>query len=402
MAKYLKPGARIARYRILEPLDSGAEGTAYLAASTTGERIVLKQHRYSVKDSDHTTGAERVRRLQFLVGKRHPCVCEILEIFEHDGLLYEAMEYVEGDSLEVVMAEYERVPLNLIASVVHDILAGLDWLHTLGVVHRDVKPANVIVWKDTDECYHAKLIDLGIALHCEMPRLTRRTFGVGTYEYAPREIIFTDFDVDGRADLHSVGAILFEALTGRLPFVESAGEDLFKRILKPLRPSIREIVPEISAKLDEYVQRLMALEPKDRPSSARQAWAELEAILDAETGYDTATMVPPEPVYCTDDSLGVSAACDMELPCLQVTSGSLKGTSIPVPRGGVTLGRSLINPGDPLISRFHVRAKAKKEGIFLRDLRSHNGLIYKERRLRKAFLRPGDEVRVGATVLRLS
>lgn len=388
MGVRLTPGTEIASYRILDFIASGGEGDVYNAVTPEGRPVVLKQLRESVSGPDGEVHAERARRVGRLVGAHHSCVCEILDVFAHRDLMYVVTERVEGDTLERLLLASGPMPLEVFALILEDLLAGLGWLHARGFVHRDVKPGNIMVRAEAGR-YRAALIDLSIVFDRRLPRLTRKALGPGTYEYAPKEIIFReDEDIDGRADLYSAGATMFHALTGHLPFDASSCEALLKLCLSPERPSLRVHVPELSPTVDRYVQRLMALRATDRPASAEAAWAEFESLVGPAPSARRAPTRHPAPPATVAAGHG-----------LRIESGSLAGVLLAVPRNGLTLGRSLVNPEDNAISRFHVRAAARDRGIRLRDLGSRNGLIVRDRRRRRAFLRPGERLVLGETSL---
>ena len=392
MGVRLKSGTRIESYRICRHMATGGEGDIYEALAPKGRTVVLKQHRESVSSPNGAVDAERTMRLRSLQGEKHPNVCEILDVFEHRDLLYVAMEYVDGESLEQIITEHGRLSIAQFRPVLRDILSGLDWLHGQGWVHRDIKPANIIGREEAGGEYCATIVDLCIALQMHLARVTHKSVMMGTFEYAPVEVILGgDREVNARADLYSVGTTMFHAVTGRLPFPEPAGDALLKQIACPERPSMREVVAEIPAPVDRYVQRMMALHPEDRPGSTQEAWRMFEHAVSGSPEYGAPVFPALKPP---------AARRWPSTPHLLIGSGGFEGKTIPVPREGVTLGRAQLNPGDHAISRFHVRAAAKRTGIILRDLGSRNGLVTEGRRVRRALLHPGSQVLVGATVLK--
>ena len=389
MGRFLPSGTVINGYEIREHIGTGGEGFVFSAESPRGDTVVLKQHKESASDPRWKTEIERVWRLQRLVGKHDDNVCDIYEVFEYEDLVYVAMERVVGESLESLSIP-GPLTLGELAPILLHVLGGLGWLHGEDIVHRDVKPGNIVVPTDKSDGCEAKLIDFSIALHRGLARLSRKCFGAGTYEYAPLEVsLAKDAEIDGRADLHSVGATAFHAITGRLPFEEPPGDALFRRLASPARPSARDINPAIPESVDHYIQRLMAFHVDDRPATADQARAELEDIL-AKLPHEALSRSPHI----------VFPASGRASRFLVVESGAMAGTSIPVPRRGITLGRHALNPADSLISRSHFRAKATRKGVVLRDVGSSNGLIKGTRRLRTVWLSLGETIGVGATTLK--
>ncbi len=385
MAVRLSAGHVIGSYTVVDYLAGGGEGDAYLAQDAKGETAILKQHNFSVSDPLSHTALERVDRLRVLVGQRLPHVCEIRACFVQDDLYYVVMERVEGEALDKRLLHAGPMTPSDACALAGDVLLGLEGLHSRDIVHRDVKPANIILAPDGT----ATLIDIDLALHLGLARLTVGPLAVGTYPYAAPEVL-RGRDIDGRSDIHSLGVALFEALTGRLPWKAPLVMDaLVREVLRPERPSIRDFAPAVPEALDALVQRFMAREHDDRPASARDALNELAAVTDS-----LALSVHPLPPRSAASP--VRAGTSM---ALRIETGSLSGTAVVVPKGGVSLGRLDLNPEDGLLSRFHVRAKAGRKGIRLRDIGSRNGLIVGRTRRRRAFLAPGESVLVGRTTL---
>jgi serine/threonine-protein kinase len=404
MAIRLSPGARVAAYAIRRYLATGGEGDTHEASTTRGVPTALKQLNFSASDPHQTENLQRAFRLKRLVGKRSPYVGEIFDVFVHDDLVYIAMEWVSGHSLEQLFEAKKRLGLELVIPVMGECLAGLAWLHGLELVHRDVKPANIIVSESVGS-FSAKLIDLGIALDRTLPRLTCKGGIAATPEYAaPETLSGGEGKVDHRADFFALGATIFHLLTGRLPFPEP-GRPLRRTFMSKLcaaeRPSMRAYVPTIPESIDEYVQRLMSVRPEDRPSSAAIAWEELQRAVSGSGIPDETAAPAKSPSSLTRGVGALVGSRTAGAWNLYVASGPLEGATITVPKGGITLGRTSLNPTDGSISRFHVRVKPRKSGIVLRDLGSLNGLIHRDRRVRRAVLAPGEEVLVGQTLIQL-
>lgn len=394
MAVELAPGTSIRKYRIREHVSKGGEGTVYRAVRDSGTTVALKQLNFSAMDPSKKGWLERALRLKRLIGMRSPCVCEVYDVFIHDDLVYIVMEWVTGQSLDQVLAERGPLSMDWLVPVLRDVLAGLGWLHKLDIVHRDVKPGNIIV-SGAKMAIHAKLVDLGVLLDRKLPRVTCKDGYVGTPEYIAPEMM-RGGEVDGRADLFCVGTTLFELLTGSLPFPEPGRpvrRTFVERLIALERPAVRDLDDTIPEPIDGFIQHLMAVRPGDRPSTAAEAWEELQVAVE-ESGE---VMPPPDsPVR------GPIARSRAAVPSLLIQSGPLTGTAISIPKNGLTLGRAALNPGDTHISRFHIRVRPTKRGLVVRDQRSLNGLIYRGRRLRRVVLPPGESLLVGETRVRFS
>ncbi len=207
--------------------------------------------------------------------------------------------------------------------------------------------------------------------------------------------------MDESSDVYSFGVTLFNAMTGVSPFERPSEPAAIAAVLAPERPSLRDYLPDASPELDDYLQQLMARLPEDRPATAREVLEQLDNLLSAHgvrktcskplvpTSLTPAAPPPPAPVL---PSPATSARQ------LRILDGPLAGTELDLARG-MTIGRMTLNPSDKLISRFHCRVVRKKDGFLLHSFSSLNGLIYRNRRVRRVFLKPGDEVVIGNTAL---
>ena len=389
MGVLLSPGDCVRDYTIIAHAGHGGEGNIYKARSKTCT-VALKQSHVGRGHPQYPLLAERAERLKRLIGLAlPPSFCSVLEIFEHEGLIYVVMDWVDGHNLQQHLAHSGPLAPSALAPLAQDLFAALDALHRQAIVHRDVKPTN-IVQQDRGGELHGILVDPGIALHHSMPRLTRPDMLVATPEYAAPEVIEGhSAAIDGRADVYSAGATLFEALTGRCPFEAASEIELIRAICAPVRPSIRRVRPELPEALDLCLQYFLAIKPDDRPASARHAADALQKALDGKATAPAVSAPPPAAPAAP------SRACT-----LAIESGAYAGRVLDIPRSGITLGRATLNPGDTLLSRCHFRAKPTRRGLRMRDLGSANGLLYGGRRVRTVDLQPGDTLIAGVTQLR--
>ena len=395
MAIFLNPGTRINTYTIAAMLSSGGEGTVYRAKRPDGTDVALKQFNFSVSDKRNRGLYERVTRHELLIGQLNARVAEIQEVFVFDDLAYEVCEFVDGKSLAEVLASRGRLPVREAIQVLDDLLEGLGWLHTQSIVHRDIKPGNFVVCKARGKLGHGKIIDLGIALFLDKPRLTIGT-GPGTYAYAPPEFFNGAIDrIDGRSDLYSVGVTLFETIAGRLPYPDDSLAELFKRVLTSDRPSLRSLAKDTPPALEAIIDTLMHPEQDRRYRSAQHARVALRNCLPTLFPEGARRRKVPEP--------GVTEEADAfhatHVPALQIQTGRLAARKVVIPDVGLCLGRSMLDPCDERISRFHARAEPRKDGLVVVDLDTPNGLIYRGERCRKIRLSLGETVVLGATPL---
>jgi eukaryotic-like serine/threonine-protein kinase len=266
----LQPGVTVAdRYRLISRLGSGGMADVWLAEDQELRRQVALKFLLERFAQDRSF-VERFRReATAAAGLQHPNVVGIYDRGEWEGLHYIAMEYVEGASLKDLIARGLTVPEAV--EIVRQVLAGVGFAHDHGIVHRDLKPHNVLVDRDG----RARVADFGIA-RAGASEITPAGSVLGTAQYLSPEQA-QGREVTPASDLYSIGVVLYEALTGRLPFeAETPVAVALKQISERPRPP-RELNPEVSPALDAVVLRALAKDPANRYSSA----GEFRRALDA-------------------------------------------------------------------------------------------------------------------------
>ncbi len=277
MAIEIEIGGVLAGFRIERLLGSGAMGAVYLS-----EDVHLRR-KVAVKVLASELAADERFRKRFLVESQlaasldHPNIVPIYAAGEEGGLLYLAMRYVEGyDLRDLVDSTPGGLDPAQAVRLLGPVADALDAAHALGLVHRDVKPANVIVAADTEQPY---LCDFGLARHATSAESLTGTQGfIGTIAYiAPEQI--ASGNVDARADVYSLGCVLFECLTGAPPF--SRDTDLrviFAHVNEP-PPLLTATRPELPAQIDGVVQKALAKEPDERYSTCSELVTDVAAAL---------------------------------------------------------------------------------------------------------------------------
>src|SRR4051812_13175401 len=244
-------GTRLSgRYRLDAQIGAGGMSTVYRAFDTTLERVVAVKlmHREIASDSDQL---ERFRREARAVAQfSHPHIVGVIDAGEDDGRPYIVFEYVEGETLKDRIRRAGRLPVDESLAYAIEITRALGAAHRHGIVHRDIKPQNVLV----DEEGQAKVTDFGIARTLEDDGLTADGRVLGTTDYVSPEQAL-GHAVDGRSDVYSLGVVLFEMLTGSVPF---HGENQVAVAMKHVReelPDVQALRPGISAGLARIVDR---------------------------------------------------------------------------------------------------------------------------------------------------
>ena len=259
----LELGAVFAGCRVEEIIGRGDMGVVYRADELALQRAVALKVIRPDNSREERFRQRFQRESRTAASIDHPNVIPILEAGDEDGTLFITMRLVEGTDLRALIADEGRVDPGRAARIVRQVGAGLDAAHKRGLVHRDVKPANVLLARGD----HVYLSDFGLAKQAtEGGGLTRQGSIVARAEYvAPEQI--TEDRVDARTDVYALGCLLFESLTGQAPFAGDGGNAMMAHVDAP-PPSAAALVPGLPAAFDQVVSRAMAKNPDDRYQSA--------------------------------------------------------------------------------------------------------------------------------------
>jgi predicted Ser/Thr protein kinase len=267
-------------YRILEKIGEGGMGVVYRAHDARLNReVAIKVLRL---DPSRKLPPEKVREIQARFYKEaqaaarlnHPSIVAIHQVGHSGGQPYIVMEYLRGKSLLEKMDE--PLPIREVMRIAIQICEALDYAHSQGVIHRDVKPDNIVIMEDG----RVKIADFGIArIEDADVGLTRAGVLLGSPAYCSPEQLRDFSNVDGRADLFSLGVILYQWLTGRLPFEGNSSPEIITRILTQEPKPPRSVNPEIPPSLEALIIRALAKDPSERIGSAREFRAGLERVL---------------------------------------------------------------------------------------------------------------------------
>ncbi len=259
----------LGRYRLDRPLGRGAMGTVYLAHdSATNRPVALKTLALAseFEGAELAQARERFFREANMAGRlQHPDIVAILEAGEAQGLAFIAMEYVDGHDLFRHTQDARLLPVTTVLQVLARVARALAHAHRHGVVHRDVKPANVMIDAATaggKTSGVVKVTDFGIARITDAHR-TRTGLVLGTPSFmAPEQL--AGGAIDGRTDLYAMGVMLFQLLTGSLPHTAEAMGRLMHQIANDMAPDVRSVRPELSQALAAVVARALEKRPEAR------------------------------------------------------------------------------------------------------------------------------------------
>lgn len=269
------------RYEVQHEIGRGGMATIYLAVDRRHERRVAVKVLHP--EMAATVGARRfVREIRTEARLTHPHIVPLLDSGESGGVLYYVMPFVEGESLRARLDRVKRLPVADALRVAAEIADALDCAHRHDVLHRDVKPENILL-----EEGHAVVVDFGVARAISsanadgsQDRITATGVTVGTLDYMSPEQANGDPALDGRSDIYAVGCLLHEMLIGIPPYRARSMQARLAQIQASPVPSLRIAAPEIPPGVDALVRRCLARLPADRHATA----AELRHALEAERG----------------------------------------------------------------------------------------------------------------------
>ena len=252
-------------YQVDREVGRGGDARVFLATDRAGRKVALKILHPEFLES---VAADRfLREIRLVSRLNHPQIARLLDSGERDWFVYLAMSFIEGPSLREVLGRGRRLSLPDTLRIGLDLLDALDHAHRFGIVHRDVKPENVIISRDRG----AVLLDFGIAraIVTSMSReITRAGVTVGSSSYMSPEQINGDEKIDGRSDLYSLGCVLFECLTGRPPFVWRKEAVVLQLHLTEPAPDVRDLRPDVPPELADAIAKALRKEPGERWQSA--------------------------------------------------------------------------------------------------------------------------------------
>jgi len=252
----------VGRYEVLSELGQGAMGIVYKAKDPRINRMVaIKTIRFSdeFEEAKIKEVKERFLKEAEISGKlSHPSIVAIYDVGEDYDLTYMAMELIEGESLQKYCRSRSLLPLRKVLFIVAETALALDYAHRQGVIHRDVKPANIMLLRTGK----IKVTDFGIAKAVSSSQ-TKSGIVLGTPNYMSPEQI-NGHTIDGRSDIFSLGVVLFELLTGQLPFHGKSLTNLFYQVTQVKHPSARSINPNLPKPVDQILDKALGKEPDQR------------------------------------------------------------------------------------------------------------------------------------------
>jgi eukaryotic-like serine/threonine-protein kinase len=396
-------GNVIGNYRIDREIGEGGMSHVYVGRTTAATEILPANYEVVLKVmSDDLAGEVTARKrfvkeAQILSKLRHRYITRFYEFINNDTGAVLVMEFVEGTPVDMLLAEKGALPVGDAIAITQCMLEALVYAHGKGIVHRDIKPANLI----REPNGVVKVTDFGIAKIKEgggqtgQTVLTKSGFLLGTPHYMSPEQIREPKDAGAKCDIYSAGVVLYEMLTGALPFNSRSLPKLIDAIYRGEKQAPSALRPEIDKELEAIVLKSMHPRPEQRYETAREFFEALEEYNAKQpvAGVPTARVV---------------AATEHEKP-VPAPSGTAQWVLVPVKNDStekhpihgdsVMVGRDRtcsIVLSHPAVSRRHARITLSGSAWVLEDLQSANGTYVNNTRVDKVKLKAGDVVRFGA------
>ena len=274
-------GQRLLHYQLTKRLGTGGQATAYLATDTKLARAVVLKLLDAEPASSEASRKRFLREARLAATLDHPSICTIHDIHEVDDHYFIVMQYVDGETLKALLAR-ARLSTETAVAIAVQVADGLAAAHTAGVVHRDVKTANIMI----STSGRPVILDFGLAKAMPAAQIaeldvTHTTGGgkpFGTPFYMSPEQVRGDLEVGPRSDVFSFGVVLYEMLSGAKPFAEKTGVETMNAILNAEPRPLARLVPSLPADLVAVVERALRKDPADRYGSAAEMLVDLEAV----------------------------------------------------------------------------------------------------------------------------
>jgi serine/threonine protein kinase len=262
------------RYQVESEIGRGGNARIFLALDPEGRQVALKILHPELLVS---VAADRfLREIKLASRLSHPHIARLLDSGERDWLVYYVMDFVDGQTLRERLDSSRQLSIGETLRIASDLLDALDHAHQQGIIHRDVKPANVVL-----SAQGAILLDFGIAravVASGSDQLTRSGIAVGTSTYMSPEQITAVTDIDHRCDLYSMGCVLYECLAGQAPFVHRNEAVVLQLHLTQPAPDVRTLRGDTPPELATAIAKAMAKAPNDRWRSAAEMRETLAAV----------------------------------------------------------------------------------------------------------------------------
>jgi serine/threonine-protein kinase len=269
----------IGKYEIVSELGRGGMGVVFKAWEESLQRFVAIKMLGDALTDDENLVARFLREARSVADLNHPNIVQVFAVDTHEGRPYFAMEFVEGESLSELIRSSRRIEPQRAVTLLKEVASGLSAAHDKGVVHRDIKPDNIMLTKHGG----VKVVDFGVArVDDPNTKLTATGMAVGTPNYISPEVCL-GLDVDKRSDLFSMGVVLYEMLTGETPFDADSPLEMMTNVVQSEVPDITSLNPSIDAGLRQILYHMLEKKPDYRYQDFHEVLADVEAYREDRT-----------------------------------------------------------------------------------------------------------------------
>jgi serine/threonine protein kinase len=402
-------GKTLARYKIISLLGEGGMGAVLKAHDVTLQRdVAIKiMHPHFARRPDFQ---ERfLQEARTAARLDHPGIVKVYDFGRQDKYLYIVMEFLRGDNLRNMLqdlrAEKKWVVLPEALQIIRQVALALDYAHKQGVLHRDLKPDNIMIKPDTANGlpYRPVLTDLGLAKLASGGVVTQEGTSMGTPAYMSPEQALGQ-ETDARSDVYSLGILLFELATSRLPFPAKTLTDAIQYHTRTDPPAPRSLRPDLPVDLEQVILKSIAKLPDERYPDAGslagtleqlikslgsagteiRSSTELEGVVSLVTQYQHSLLVERGPSILAEFEAPSDRSGDLQQDRLQILAQNRTTTTVNFKKGGMSIGREPDNDvtlEDKLISRHHARIEFDGQNYRIVDLNSSNGTFLGDTRL---------------------
>jgi len=394
------------RYKLIDERGRGNFATVYIARDLENNRIFAIKVMHQELSNDDDLIARFQREADILFNLNDPHIISIVEYVEEFDMHYIVMDYVDGQNLKYYIINDQPMEALRAFYYTHQIVEGLDTAYRKGVVHRDIKPQNILV--TTNDV--VKIGDFGLARGKDTVTLTQTNVFMGTAYYISPEQAESGRSADTRSDLYSVATVLFEMLTGHPPFEGDSAVDIVIKHMNDKVPSITRIRRDLPAEMDIFMQKALAKQAKDRfatPQEFLTALEQLQTHLPTEAPRVTPPLPYPEARGGFSGAMRPVTPVQKEARLLVLSSGQsipLTGEHMIVGRQDPTMGNfPEINLMDKTVGRRHAYLHNQHGTFTVEDLNAMNktrlnGVILPPHEER--ILKDGDILRFGTVEVR--
>jgi pSer/pThr/pTyr-binding forkhead associated (FHA) protein/tRNA A-37 threonylcarbamoyl transferase component Bud32 len=373
---------------VLTPIKHGGAAQIYKAARRDGrETVAIKV----LRNSDPYVRQKFADEARIMAALDHPRIAKAYEYGQVDGAFFFVMDYCGGGTLRDRLVPGRPTGMELVTRVIGQTCDALEYAHRHGVVHRDIKPEN-IMFTHQDE---VKVVDFGIAKLAGQLTQTVDGMIIGTPYYLSYEQA-RGIPVDPRSDIYSLGVVLYELVTGRVPFQGDALEVVHQHLTEQPAPP-RQLNPTLSPAIEHAVLQALQKNRDQRIQTTRDLAVALSCWPDGQT------LVQEEREAAPQSAVAAHGGLSSGVTALTIAAGPLRGRRLALPAGRTMLGRANVNPDDVSLSRHHAYIVVQQGTTWLEDMGSRNGsFVNGQRVFGRTLLSQGDDLRLGNTVLNVA